>query len=85
MGLEAQTLKKCGDLYAKVDTTAYKIHKPSGESHLVSRLRENLTSGSDGEVGNGPYGTAPALYPTKVFLLVETSPTQTWFNGENFI
>ncbi len=25
-------------------------HNPSEESHWVSRLRENLTSGSDGEV-----------------------------------
>ena len=33
----------------KVDAVTYRTHKPFEESHWVSRLRENLTSGSDGE------------------------------------
>ena len=33
----------------KVDAVTYKTHNLFGESHWVSRLRENLTSGSDGE------------------------------------
>lgn len=33
----------------KVDTMIYRTHKPYEKSHGVSRLRENLTSGSDGE------------------------------------
>ncbi|MCP4599027.1 MAG: hypothetical protein GY847_00530 [Proteobacteria bacterium] len=33
----------------KVDANAYKTHNPSYESHWLSRLRENFTSGSDGE------------------------------------
>ena len=33
----------------KVDAVTYRTHNPFEESHWVSRLRENLTSGSDGE------------------------------------
>ena len=33
----------------KVFTMIYRTHNPYEESHGVSRLRENLTSGSDGE------------------------------------
>ena len=33
----------------KVYTMTYRTHNPYEESHGVSRLRENLTSGSDGE------------------------------------
>jgi len=33
----------------KVGAMTNKTHKPLEESHWVSRLRENLTSGSDGE------------------------------------
>ncbi len=33
----------------KVYTMTYRAHNPYEESHGVSRLRENLTSGSDGE------------------------------------
>jgi hypothetical protein len=33
----------------KVCTMIYGTHNPYEESHWVSRLRENLTSGSDGE------------------------------------
>ena len=33
----------------KVYTMIYRTHNPYEESHWVSRLRENLTSGSDGE------------------------------------
>ena len=33
----------------KVDADIYGSHKPYDENHRVSRLRENLTSGSDGE------------------------------------
>ena len=33
----------------KVYTRIYRTHNPYEESHGVSRLRENLTSGSDGE------------------------------------
>ncbi len=33
----------------KVYTKTYRTHNPYEESHWVSRLRENLTSGSDGE------------------------------------
>lgn len=33
----------------KVYAMIYGTHNPFGESHWVSRLRENLTSGSDGE------------------------------------
>ena len=33
----------------KVDTMTYGTHNPFKEFHWVSRLRENLTSGSDGE------------------------------------
>ena len=33
----------------KVDAVTYRTYKPFEESHWVSRLRENLTSGSDGE------------------------------------
>ncbi len=33
----------------KVYTMIYRTHNPYEESHGVSRLRENLTSGSDGE------------------------------------
>ncbi len=33
----------------KVYAVTYRTHNPFEESHWVSRLRENLTSGSDGE------------------------------------
>jgi len=33
----------------KVDTSTYRSHNPYDEIHRVSRLRENLTSGSDGK------------------------------------
>ena len=33
----------------KVDVMSYGTHKPIDESHWVSRLRENFTSGSNGE------------------------------------
>jgi putative transposase len=33
----------------KVEAGSYRIHNPLDEIHRVSRLRENLTSGSDGE------------------------------------
>lgn len=33
----------------KINADAYRTHKPFGQVLRVSRLRENLTSGSDGE------------------------------------
>lgn len=33
----------------KVDAGTYRSHNPYNEDHRVSRLRENLTSGSEGE------------------------------------
>ena len=48
----------------KVIAMIYETHKLYQESHSVSRLRENLTSGSDGEGGNEDNGTAPAFHPT---------------------
>jgi len=33
----------------KIDAIPYGSHNPYEENHLVSRLRENLTSGSEGE------------------------------------
>jgi hypothetical protein len=33
----------------KIDATIYSSHKPCKEDRRVSRLRENLTSGSEGE------------------------------------
>ncbi len=33
----------------KIDAVTYGSHNPYGEDHRVSRLRENLTSGSEGE------------------------------------
>ncbi len=33
----------------KIDATTYSSHNPYDENHRVSRLRENLTSGSEGE------------------------------------
>jgi hypothetical protein len=48
----------------KIDAKPYSSHKLYGEYHWVSRLRENLMSGSEGEgLETGRSGTAPVLYP----------------------
>ena len=43
----------------KIDAITYGSHKPYGEYHRVSRLRENLTSGSEGEGLETGSGSAP--------------------------
>jgi hypothetical protein len=47
--LENPSLEGRGLLQVKVDADIYGSHKPYDENHRVSRLRENLTSGSEGE------------------------------------
>jgi hypothetical protein len=47
--LENPTPEKRGSLHVKADATTYSSHNPYNEVHRVSRLRENLTSGSEGE------------------------------------
>ena len=49
MGLEVEASGECRDIPVKVIVMIYRTHKLYEESHWVSRLRENLTSGSDGE------------------------------------
>jgi hypothetical protein len=49
LGLEAETSQQRGCIQMKVNAITCETHKPCDESHWVSRLRENFTSGSDGE------------------------------------
>lgn len=48
-GLENISPEGRGLLQVKIGATIYRSHNPYGENHRVSRLRENLTSGSEGE------------------------------------
>jgi hypothetical protein len=58
----------------KIDANASGSHKPYDENHRVSRLRENLTSGSEGEgLETGNICTAPVLYPPTFFQMDKTT------------
>ena len=49
MELEDTPLERRSELQVKIDAITYSSHNLYGENHRVSRLRENLTSGSEGE------------------------------------
>jgi hypothetical protein len=44
--MENRSLEGRRWLQVKIDAIVYGSHKPYGEKHRVSRLRENFTSGS---------------------------------------
>ncbi len=63
----------------KADATTYSSHNPYNEVHRVSRLRENLTSGSEGEgLETGNIAPRQSFTRQRVFRdvksLLETRP-----------
>ena len=65
---------KRGGIHVKVDAATYRTHNHFEESHWVRRLRENLTSGSDGE----------GLEPSQQ-VLRQPFTRQFWINEGEFL